>query len=335
MASPIAFFSSSRFVEHDTGPSHPERPDRIRAIHRAVRLAGLIDSPDPFPEFKIQFGPGLAKSSSKILDLEAQPAAESWLETVHTRLMIDKVKRACEHAAVLDQSDTPTCKVSFEIAMLSLGSALGACDFVMQEKGRRAFSAARPPGHHAEMARSMGFCLFNNAAIAARYLQRQYAIERVAIVDFDVHHGNGTQDVFESDPSVLYVSIHEDPRVLYPGSGHEHEIGVGAAKGTKLNIALRPGSGDREFVQAWERVEAHFEQWRPEVFVFQCGADGLKGDPLAHLEYSPEVHAHAARRLCALAEKHAKGRIMAFGGGGYNRANLGLAWSAVLREFIG
>lgn len=322
--STIAFISSPRFVEHVTGPQHPESPDRIRAIHRAIRLAGLIESPDPFPEYQLQFGPALARSAMPILELQPEPAAESWLACVHTSTMIEKVKRACEHAAVLDQSDTPTCPASFDIAMLSLGAALRACDFVMEQPGRRAFSAARPPGHHAEVARSMGFCLFNNAAIAARYLQRQYAIERVAIVDFDVHHGNGTQDAFEDDPTVLYISIHEDPRVLYPGSGHEYEVGHDAGRGYTLNIAMPPTSGDAEYETAFDRkIIPKLDHFRPQALILSAGFDAHADDPLAHIQLSDDGFEMMTRKLVAAADRHCNGQVISLLEGGYNLPALG------------
>src|SRR5213076_2711406 len=151
---------------------------------------------------------------------------------------------------VVDQSDTPVGANGFEMGLLSLGSALAACDYVMQNKGSRAFSAARPPGHHAEPDRPMGFCLFSNLAIAARYAQRTYDVARIAIVDFDVHHGNGTQAAFEDDPSVLFLSLHQHPRTCYPGSGYEWEVGVDAGRGYTMNIPFMPGAGDEEYLAA-------------------------------------------------------------------------------------
>jgi acetoin utilization protein AcuC len=156
----------------------------------------------------------------------------------------------------------------------------------------------------------------------------------VAYVDIDVHHGDGVFYAFESDPELIIADIHEDGRFLYPGTGRADETGKGAAAGTKLNIPLEPGAGDAEFMQAWPRVIAHLRRFEPEVFLFQCGADGLQGDPLAHLTYTAEVHTHATRSLCELARGTAQGRIMAFGGGGYNGRNLAQAWNNVLREMV-
>jgi acetoin utilization protein AcuC len=176
--------------------------------------------------------------------------------------------------------------------------------------------------------------VFNDVGVVIDTLRKEFGVRRIAYVDVDVHHGDGLYYPYEEDPDLIYADIHQDGRTLYPGTGHAHETGKGAAKGTKLNIPLLPGMGDKEFLQAWPRIEAHVRQFKPEFILFQCGADSLAGDPLAMLQYTPAAHAHAARRLCALANEMAGGRIMGFGGGGYNRANLAAAWCGVLDEFV-
>src|SRR4051794_6160309 len=189
----IGFATSPRFVEHVTGPHHPERPDRIRAILKAVRDAELVDSPNPFPEFTLDMGIK-RQDQVKFVELTPTPASDDLLLLAHTEEHVQRVKHICEiGGGVLDLGDTPVGARSCEIAMLALGSAIVACDAVMTGQVKRAFSAARPPGHPAEPNRAMGFCLFSNVAISARYIQKRYSVERIAIVDFDVHHGNGTQ----------------------------------------------------------------------------------------------------------------------------------------------
>jgi acetoin utilization protein AcuC len=188
--------------------------------------------------------------------------------------------------------------------------------------------------HHARRDGAAGFCVFNDLGVVIETLRSEYGIQRVAYVDIDVHHGDGIFYAYEADPELIFADIHEDGHYLYPGTGRANETGTGKAKGTKLNIPLKPGAGDKEFLAAWPRVVAHLREQHPQFFVFQCGADGLEGDPLAHLRYSPQVHAHAARSLCHLAAELGAGRIMAFGGGGYNRDNLARAWCSVLREFV-
>ena len=211
------YISSSHFIEHLTGPHHPERPDRIRAIARAVRAAGLVNSPDPFPQFDLNLG-SFPPAPARLLELpEPLPAEDRWIRLVHPRKHIDHVRHVCEiGGGVLDQGDTPVGPASFDIARLAVGAVLAACDAVATGAVERAFAAVRPPGHHAEVERAMGFCLFANVSIAARYLQTRHGYGKVAIVDFDVHHGNGTQDVFQTDPSVQLISLHQDPRTCYP-----------------------------------------------------------------------------------------------------------------------
>jgi acetoin utilization protein AcuC len=293
---------------------HPLGIDRQGAFLREANAQGLV-------------------GRAQVMSGRAASAAE--IGRFHTREYVDFVAGAEQQGLeLLDNGDTPVFPGVYPASAYVVGAALDGLGRVMSGECRRTL---QPIGglHHAMRGAAAGFCVFNDLGVVIETLRSQYDVKRVGYIDIDVHHGDGVYYPFEDDPELILADIHQDGHTLFPGTGHEHETGSGAAKGTKLNIALRPGAGDREFMQAWERVEAHFEKWRPEFLVFQCGADGLKGDPLARLEYSPQAHAHAARRLCALAEKHAKGRIMAFGGGGYNRANLGRAWSAVLKEFVG
>jgi acetoin utilization deacetylase AcuC-like enzyme len=327
-----AFVSSPRFVEHTTGPNHPERPDRIRAIHRAVRQAQLIDSPDPFPDFQLQFGQ-LDGQGVKLIELSSTPADAKWLSLVHTPGHIEHVRRICElGGGVLDQADTPVGANGFEMGLLSLGSALTACDWVMQNKGKRAFSAARPPGHHAEPDRPMGFCLFSNMAIAARYVQQMYGIQRIAVVDFDVHHGNGTQACLESDPSILFISLHQHPATLYPGSGHEWEIGIGKGRGFTMNIPFQPGATDHDYLAAIDdRVVPKVSEFRPELLMISAGFDGHQDDPLAEIELTEEGFDLITRRMVDLAEQRCDGRLVSLLEGGYNLRALG---RSVVRHLV-
>jgi acetoin utilization deacetylase AcuC-like enzyme len=319
----VGFFTSPRFVEHVTGPYHPERPDRIRAICRAVRDAELVDSPDPFPNFQIDLGI-TPQHAAKLQEFTPEPAPLEAILAVHPQSLLDNVAHFSRMGGVLDQGDTPVCPASFEIGLLSAGSALGACDAVLRGKVRRAFSAARPPGHHAEPNASMGFCLFSNIAIAARHAQQQHGVEKIAIVDFDVHHGNGTQAVFESDPSVLFVSIHQHPRTCYPGTGHEWEIGLGAGRGTTLNVPLQPGSEDAEYLQAFDQtIIPRVDAFKPDLLMISAGFDGHREDPLANMCVSDEGYEQTTRRLVALSEAHCGGRIVSVLEGGYNLNALG------------
>jgi acetoin utilization deacetylase AcuC-like enzyme len=319
-----------------TGPHHPERPDRIRAVHRAVRDAGLITSPDPFPDFALDTGIKPIGGGMKLIELEPQAADERWLSMVHTPQHVAHVREICAAGGgVLDQGDTPVGQNSYDIAMLSLGAALRAGDAVMTgESGIvRAFSAARPPGHHAEPDRPMGFCLFSNVAIAARYVQRTYGVGHVAIVDFDVHHGNGTQVAFEDDPSVLFISLHQHPRTCYPGSGYDYEVGEGPGRGYTLNIPFMPGSGDDEYLAAFDaKVLPKLDRFRPELLIISAGFDGHREDPLAHIELSEDAFEQMTRKLVDVANVHSGGKVVSVLEGGYNLRALG---RSVVRHLIG
>ena len=236
--------------------------------------------------------------------------------------------------ALLDDGDTPVFPGVYRASAHVVGAALDGLSQVMDGHCLRSL---QPIGglHHAGRGHAAGFCVFNDLGVVIETLRRVYGVSRVGYLDIDVHHGDGVFYPFEDDPDLIFADIHQDGRTLYPGTGREYETGKGRAEGTKLNIELPPFAGDAEFMEAWPRIEAHFEAFQPEFFIFQCGADGLKGDPLAQLQYSPATHAHAAQRLVMLADKFAKGRIMAFGGGGYDRTNLAHAWSAVLAGLTG
>ena len=328
----LAFSTSPRFVEHQTGPQHPERPDRIRAVFTAVRQAGLIDSPNPFADFDCDLalhpvgGPTL-------LELTPQPADEKWLTTIHTPRMIESIKRICAAGGGMLDDDTPVCPCSYEIALLSLGSLLGCCDAVMNGQARRAFSAARPPGHHAEPDRPMGFCLFANVAIATKYLQQQYGVSKIAIVDFDVHHGNGTQACLENDPSTLFISMHQHPRTCYPGSGFEWETGTGPGHGYTINLSFQPGADDADYLRVMEtRVIPELDAFRPEVLLISAGFDAHRDDPLADINLSEDGFEMMTRQLVAVAEKHCAGRVISALEGGYNLRALG---RSVVRHLVG
>jgi acetoin utilization deacetylase AcuC-like enzyme len=318
------FCSSPRFVEHQTSPTHPERPDRIRAIHTAVRQAGLIDSANPFADFQMDFG-ALPPAPGRLLEIEPPMADEKWLETVHGRRYIQRIRHVCSiGGGVLDQGDTPVGPESFEIALLAVGAALASCDAVVSGRVKRAFAAVRPPGHHAEPDRPMGFCLFSNIAIAARYLQREHGVGRIAIVDFDVHHGNGTQAAFEDDASVLFISLHQDPRTCYPGSGYDFEVGVDAGRGFTLNCPFPPGAGDPEYLSVMrEKVVPKLDEFAPEFLLISAGFDAHQDDPLAQIELTEEAFEKMTHILVDVANHHCHGKVVSLLEGGYNLRALG------------
>jgi len=328
----LAFCSSPRFIEHDTGPHHPERPDRIRAVHKAVRDAGLVSSPNPFADFDLDLG--LKPLGIKpLVELTPQPADEKWLLSVHPQVYVQQVRHLCSLRAVLDQSDTPTEPRSFATALLAVGAGLRCCDAVVTGEVRRAFAAVRPPGHHAEPDHAMGFCLFANISIAARYLQQSHDVGKIAIIDFDVHHGNGTQAAFEADPSVLLISLHQDPRTCYPGSGYNWEKGAGKGVGTTLNIPFDPGAGDSEYLAAMqEQVIPALDAFKPEMLLISAGFDAHRDDPLAQIQLSEEAFESMTAILVSIANQHCGGKIVSMLEGGYNLRALG---RSVVRHLIG
>jgi acetoin utilization deacetylase AcuC-like enzyme len=323
MTEMLGFCSSPTFIRHLTGPGHPERPDRIRAIHAAVRQAGLVRSPNPFPDFHADYQiaplPG-----EPCAEIAPSPADERWLETIHPRAYIDRVKKICAEGGLLDQSDTPVCPDSWDCALLSCGAVLTCCDAVVGGTVRRAYAAIRPPGHHAEPRQPMGFCVFANVAIAARYLQQHHGVGKIAIVDFDVHHGNGTQAAFESDASVLFISLHQHPRTSYPGTGFDWETGVGPGRGFTLNIPLPPGTKDAEYLAVLDQQAIpKLDDFRPEIMLISAGFDAHKDDPLAELKLTEDGFFQITKRLTAVADRHCGGKIISAQEGGYNLRALG------------
>jgi acetoin utilization deacetylase AcuC-like enzyme len=295
--------SSERFLEHDTGASHPERPDRLRAItqhlwqsHRWQRMRRL-----PF-----------------------EPADMQWVERVHSRAYIGRVRAACEAGEpFIDAMDSAICPVSYDIAQLAVGGVLAAVDAVLMGQVRNAFCAIRPPGHHAEHDRSMGFCLFCNAAIAADYAIARHGLDRVAIVDFDVHHGNGTQHLLERRGDVLFVSLHEHPAYLYPGTGFAWERGEGEGMGATLNLPMPPRSGDDAYVRAMEQhVVPALTTFGPQLLIISAGFDAALDDPLAHQEVTAAGFRRMTGLLCEAAEQCCEGRLVSVLEGGYDLPSL-------------
>jgi acetoin utilization protein AcuC len=260
----------------------------------------------------------------------AAPAERDLIELFHTGRYVDFVREmsAIGHG-FLDNGDTPAFPGVYEAAATVVGGTIAALDLIMTGGARRAFV---PIGglHHARRDAAAGFCVFNDCGIAIERARGHYGLERVAYVDIDAHHGDGVYYGFQDDPDVIFADTHEDGRFLYPGTGRRDEIGRGAAAGTKLNLPLAPGAGDAEFLEAWEEIEAFLERHEPALYLLQCGADSVAGDPITHLQFSVEAHAHAATRLRALAERTASGRLLAMGGGGYNRNNLARCWTRVV-----
>ncbi len=258
----VALLHDPRFLGHDTGPGHPERAGRLRAVVERLRSTGLWDRLEHLP-----FGPA---------DREA-------VERVHQPAYIDRLERACaEGQRHIDCVDSAICADSASIARFATGAALAGVDAVATGMVDRAFVLARPPGHHAERGESMGFCLFNHVAIAAEHWLAEHGARRVAIVDFDVHHGNGTQHHFEDRAEVLFISTHQHPATCYPGTGHAEETGIAAGAGTTLNLPLMPGGGDGVYAEVMdEQVMPAIKKFKPDALLISAGFDAASDDPLA------------------------------------------------------
>ncbi len=289
---------------------HPFGPDRHDAFLQEFRRRGL-------PQAVTQAEPVMAT-----------PEQLAWF---HTPSYIEKVRRLSELGhGLLDFGDTPAFKGVYEAAAAVVGSAL----LLVQEiLNKRAANGFLPIGglHHARRDSASGFCVFNDCGVVIEYLLAQN-FNRVAYVDIDAHHGDGVFYAFESDPRLIFADIHQSG--IYPGTGDEDETGKGTATGYKLNIPLSYGANDNDFRFHWPRVLSFLREKKPEFILLQCGADSIAGDPITGMAFSPEVHRQAARDLAQLAAEVCAGRLIAFGGGGYNRRNLALAWNHVVEELV-
>jgi acetoin utilization protein AcuC len=278
----------------------------------------------------------LDKSPSSLIQ-EPELALEKSILSFHDKDYVNLVKMAGKTGnGYLDKGDTPAFRGIFDASSYVVGSTLKAFDIVIRKKNgiEHAFN---PIGglHHSRRTTAAGFCVFNDIGIAILEARRKYGIKKIAYIDIDAHHGDGVFYEFENDPYLFIADIHEDGKFLYPGTGSEWETGKGNAVGTKLNISLYPNSTDQDFIASFKRVEEFVDnKAKPELIILQCGADSLKQDPLTHLNLTHNSHEYAARKLHSLAHKHSNGRIVALGGGGYNKINIGNAWSAVVKAFI-
>jgi acetoin utilization deacetylase AcuC-like enzyme len=295
--------TSPKSVEHQTGPGHPECPERCVVIEQALRKSGVLTQKN---------------------HLSARKATHAELLACHTPLYLDLLER--EIAALqgelrfLSTGDVVISPASYEAALYAAGAALVAVDAVMQGKTKNAFCLVRPPGHHACSNRGMGFCLLNNVAIAARYVQREYQVERVLIVDWDVHHGNGTQEIFDEDPSVFYFSTHQEG--IYPGTGFTDDRGNAAAVGTKCNCLVPSGKNSKNVIrQAFmEQLVPAMELFRPQFVFISAGFDAHHRDPLGGLTLSEQDFVDLTKIVMQIANVHAKDRLVSVLEGGYDLA---------------
>lgn len=288
-----------RFLLHNTGPGHPETSERLRAAYNRLEETGIL---------------------SRLTLIQPVPAKPKWIEAVHSPRHIMRFEEACVlDMGEFDHPDNQMCTESYDIALLAVGGVLEAIDRVMEGKVDNAFCAVRPPGHHAEPNRALGFCYFNNIAIGARYLQSKWNIDRVGIVDFDVHHGNGTQRIFDQDPTVFYYSIHEHPSFSFPGTGHTLERGTGPGYGYTLHSTVLPGEGDKEYQEALERdMVPAFDEFEPRVILVSAGFDAHEDDDMSGIRLTTEGFSWMMKRIAAMADKHCGGRLISVLEGGYS-----------------
>lgn len=318
MTDSVAVFYDERFMEYDLGDHHPLHQERILLHYELSKQLGLLAAP------------GMSEPPVNL-------ATREQLELVHTPEYIEKVRMlsAREDYSALDGGDTVAFPKAYDITRVKVGASLSAVDVVMK---REAAHSWNPGGglHHAHADRAAGFCIFNDVAIACRYLQRQYKLKRILYLDIDVHHGDGVQEIFYDDPGVLTLSIHETGRTLFPGSGFTQETGVGEGLGYSVNLPLPPYTQDHQYLEAFEAiVPPIIEAYKPEVIVMQTGVDTHFQDQLGHLILTTRSFSALGERIHQLAHSHAHGKLVAIGGGGYSFLSVPRCWTIFLAKIAG
>jgi acetoin utilization deacetylase AcuC-like enzyme len=302
------------YLNHDMGTHHPESPDRLRAILSRLEATGSMSQ-------LVRLAP----------DSPDKEWVASWITKVHTPAYLKGLQKLSPAGGRVDlDADTSISSGSLNAACVAVAGALTAADAIMQGKVRNAFCAVRPPGHHAEAKHAMGFCLFNNVAIAARYLQQRHGLERVAIVDWDVHHGNGTQHAFYEDPSVFFFSTHQYP--FYPGTGKADEMGSGRGSGYTKNVPLPAGMGDAEYLDTFNSVlRPALKAYRPDAVIVSAGFDAHRDDPIGGMNVTTEGYVALTRVVTEISGELCQGRLLSCLEGGYNLNALGASVEGHLR----
>lgn len=302
------------FLLHDPGPGHPESPDRYRALKKALSRGEL---------------------AGRLRHLPGRDATEEDLRLVHTRAYLATVRHdIARYSPALSTGDTGLCAQSLEVALRAAGAALTAVDAVMAGQVSNAFAAVRPPGHHATAARGMGFCIFNNVALAARHARATHGVDRILIIDWDVHHGNGTQDIFYQDPGVFFFSTHQSP--WYPGTGAADETGAGSGKGTTLNCPFHAGAGHTEILGAFQRkLLPAMRNYKPGLVILSAGFDSRKGDPLGRFLLKDDDFRALTRLAMEIAAESAGARVVSVLEGGYSLAGLAAGVAAHVETLLG
>ncbi len=309
----VAVYFGESLGHYGFGEGHPFGPDRIQAFWRETIKQGL---------------------DKRVHVASPQICEEEAIQAFHTKEYIEKVKSQSKTGkGFLDYGDTPAFQGVYEAACTVTGSVIDGMENILKDRCEKVFVPIAGL-HHARRDSAAGFCVFNDAGILIENLRSLYDIKRIAYIDIDAHHGDGVFYAFESDPELIFADIHEDGQFLYPGTGAIEERGKGEAKGTKLNIPLPPAADDEIFHKVWPSVEDFIRQGRPEMIILQAGADSIQGDPITHMAFTPDVHAHVATRLNRIANELCNGRMIALGGGGYNRTNLALGWNGVVKAML-
>lgn len=302
----VCMISPGACVHHETGFGHPERPERLTYLSRYLEDTGLLGD---------------------LPQADARPALDEELNGVHPQPYVEHVRRVIEGGEPALDADTTVSRGSLEAAYRSAGAGLTALDMMAKKKFNRFFCSVRPPGHHAEADRAMGFCLFNNVAAAAVYARRKGLADRVLIIDWDVHHGNGTQHIFETSPHVFYYSMHQFP--FYPGTGAAHEIGKGEGEGYTLNRPLKAGRKDRDYLKLFEKdLQLIGDRFKPELIIISAGFDAHEADPLGSMQVTTKGFAEMTRMVNALADQYSGGKILSMLEGGYDLKGLAESVSA-------
>ncbi|HLY75980.1 MAG TPA: histone deacetylase [Planctomycetota bacterium] len=315
-ALPTGFVTADVCLQHRTGEGFPERPERLEAIVQRLTEKGLV---------------------AKMASLAPLASPLEAIRRVHSAEYVERVRKACEglgdKIGQIDTADMPISEKSYEAAVAAVGGVLAAVDGVLEGKVRNAFCAVRPPGHHALKDKAMGFCLFNNIAIAARHLLVHHKLGKVLIIDWDVHHGNGTQDEFYQDGRVMYFSTHMAP--FYPGSGAAEEKGRGAGQGCIFNVPLSPGTGDEAYKKIYEEtLKPAALGFHPDFILISAGFDSARGDKLGRLDLTPDGYRSMTRIVREIADTCCQGRVVSMLEGGYNLEALANSVEAHVRALM-
>lgn len=311
LAVTTAYFTHEVFKEHLTGAGHPERPQRLDAINQALQAQPWHD---------------------ELLRPKFGAARDEQIALCHPIEHIQMIRQMAERGGAMIDGDTLVSPRSFEAALMAVGAACAAVDSVVKGESKNAFCAVRPPGHHAETSRAMGFCLFSNIAIAARHAQKAHGLERVAIVDWDVHHGNGTQEIFYEDPTVFFASVHEWG--IYPGTGPANETGKGKGQGTTANYPLPAGADGAHYFEVWERLGERVAAFKPQLILVSAGFDAHQRDPLAHMELQKDDFAELMRQTQKWATALCDRRVVCLLEGGYDLTGLSESAIAVIKVLL-